>query len=52
MVCPCTRRVQENGAICLVALQTAEILGLTLWARPIGMQLLLLLPRRVRVIIE
>ena len=24
----CTRGVQENGAICLVVLQTAEILGL------------------------
>ena len=23
----CTREVQENGAICLVVLQTAEILG-------------------------
>ena len=29
IVCPsCTRGVQENGAICLVVLQTAEILGL------------------------
>ena len=29
MVCPsCTRGVQENGAICLVVFQTAEILGL------------------------
>ena len=29
LVCTsCTRRVQENGAICFVALQTAEILGL------------------------
>ena len=29
MVCPsCTRGVQENGAICLVEFQTAEILGL------------------------
>ena len=24
----CTRGVQENGAICLIELQTAEILGL------------------------
>ena len=29
MVYPsCTRGVQENGAICLIVLQTAEILGL------------------------
>ena len=29
LVCTCcTRGVQENGAICLVILQTAEILGL------------------------
>ena len=29
LVCTsCTRGVQENGAICLVVLQTAEILGL------------------------
>ena len=28
MVCPCTSCVQEIGAICLVVLQTAEILGL------------------------
>ena len=29
MVCPsCTRGVKENGANCLVVLQTAEILGL------------------------
>ena len=28
MVCPCTRGVQENGAICLVVFQTAENLGL------------------------
>ena len=29
LVCTsCTRRVQENAAICLVVLQTADILGL------------------------
>ena len=29
MVCPsCTRGEQENGAICFIVLQTAEILGL------------------------
>ena len=31
LVCTsCTRGVKENGAICLVVLQPAEILGLTL----------------------
>ena len=32
MVCPSgTRGVQENGAICLVVLKTAEILGLIIY---------------------
>ena len=32
LVCSsCTRGVQENGAICLVVLQTAEILGLIMF---------------------
>ena len=32
LVCPsCTRGVQENGAIGLVVLQTAEILGLIMF---------------------
>ena len=32
LVCSCcTRGLQENGAICLVVLQTAEILGLIIY---------------------
>ena len=34
LVCTsCTRGVQENGAICLVVLQTAYILGLTIYTQ-------------------
>ena len=32
LVCTCTHGVQEKGAICLVILQTAEILGLICFA--------------------
>ena len=34
----CTRRVQENGAIGLVVLQTAEILGLIMFRNTFPMR--------------
>ena len=40
LVCTyCTRGVQENGSICLVVLQTAEILGLIIYFASYALQL-------------